>query len=151
MSLRTSISCSMAPASLPDQAAAFAEEIDDLLVGTVALGEQPTLTVTKTVRDGREAVVIAPEKSQPFRLFVQEVPLLQLDLNYHLEVAAGGSSIRVEISTFQVRGMVKRGTPFFWHHIQLASDIRDDPDAARRALEELGEQPPTDEARLAHY
>lgn len=38
-----------------------------------------------------------------------------------------------------------------WRHIQLASAVRDDPDVARKALEELGEQPPTDEAKLARH
>lgn len=38
-----------------------------------------------------------------------------------------------------------------WRHIQLAAAVRDDPDTARIALSELGENAPTDEDRLAGY
>lgn len=38
-----------------------------------------------------------------------------------------------------------------WRHIQLAAAVRDDPETARDALREIGEDAVTDEARLARY
>lgn len=38
-----------------------------------------------------------------------------------------------------------------WRHIQLVAAVRDDPDTARIALSELGENAQADEDRLARY
>lgn len=99
-----------------DRAKIFAQKVEDLLESTVVHGEHPDLSVKKMEGRDPEAVVVATPRSRrrrPIQLSVNSAPLLRLDLRYHLEISSEGDYVRVERSTFQVRGMIKKVDPFF--------------------------------------
>ena len=118
MNSKISTSCNMVPAQtdrgeLFDRARTFAQKVENLLESTVAHGDHPDLGAKKMEGRDPEAVVVATPRNRPIQLNVESVPLLRLDLRYHLEISSEGDYTRIERSTFQVRGMVKRVSPFF--------------------------------------
>ena len=117
MNSKTSTSCSMAPTptdqeELFDRARTFAQKVEDLLESTVVYGDHPDLRVKKMEDRNPETVVVKTRKSHPIQLKVGSASLLRLDIRYHLEISSGGDYMRIERSTFQVRGMNKV-SPFF--------------------------------------
>lgn len=96
-----------------DRAKIFAQKVEDLFESTVVHGEHPDLSVKKMEGRDPEAIVVATPRSRPIQLSVNSTPLLRLDLRYHLEISSEGDYVRIERSTFQVRGMIKRTGPFF--------------------------------------
>lgn len=109
----------MVPAPTPDQrglfdqANFFIQRVIDLLEHTVACGEQPDLNASETMNRGRETVVVETPKDHPIQLRVNSVVLLQLELQYYLEMNSAGDYVRIEKSKFQVFGMAEGTSPFF--------------------------------------
>lgn len=105
-----------------DRARTFAQKVENLLESTVAHGDHPDLGAKKMEGRDPEAVVVATPRNRPIQLNVESVPLLRLDLRYHLEISSEGDYTRIERSTFQVRGMVKRVSPFFRYDFEAHPD-----------------------------
>lgn len=106
----------MASRPLADQAESFADEVMDCLQRTVRGTESASLVMRRPrgVDAGNpQSITLRTDETSPVHLTVDGVPLLRLQLDYQLQLAAGGQYIRTEKSSFSVWGMVDRAHPFF--------------------------------------